>query len=92
MYTMSQSFSEVCAFLDGFDMCSGAATMNGFRAWLGRRGRGPSELTGWGRVLCEVDPTRKVSEARSVSPAQNEEAVSALFSLLRAYLRTLGSD
>ncbi|MEV7389828.1 MULTISPECIES: hypothetical protein [unclassified Streptomyces] len=92
MYTMSQSFSEVCAFLDGFDMCSDTATMNGFRTWLGRRGKGPKELTWWGLVLCEVDPTLKVSDVRSFSPERHQEAVAALFSLLRDYLRTLGSD
>ncbi|MGW2696623.1 hypothetical protein [Streptomyces sp. NPDC001296] len=92
MYTMTQSFSEVCAFLDGFDMCSGTATMNGFRAWLGRREKGPRELTWWGLVLCEIDPTLPVSDVRSFSPAQNEEAIAALFSLLREYFRTLGSD
>lgn len=92
MYTMTQSFSEVCAFLDGFDMYSETATMKGFRAWLAERGTGSKELTWWGLVLCEVDPKLRVSDVRSFSPERNQEAVAVLFSLLRDYLRTLGSD
>jgi hypothetical protein len=88
MYTMTQSFGEVCAFLDGFDMCSETCTTRGFRAWLAGRGKCGMELTWWGLVLCEVDPALKVSDVRSFSPVQNQEAISALFSLLRDYLRT----
>ncbi|MFF9406872.1 hypothetical protein ACF1B0_15315 [Streptomyces anandii] len=92
MYTISRSFSEVCAFLDGFDMSSGTGTMQGFRAWLAERRTGSGELTWWGLVLCEVDPALRVPDVRSFSPERNQEAVAVLFSLLRDYLRTLGSD
>ncbi|GGX82882.1 hypothetical protein [Streptomyces anandii] len=92
MCTTARSFSEACAFLDGFEMCSESATMKEFRAWLAERRTGSNELTWWGLVLCEVDPALRVPDVRSFSPERHQEAVGVLFSLLREYLRTLGSE
>lgn len=85
MYAMHRKFGEVCAFLNGFDACSGRQVMSKFRSWLTARGKAAPEITWWGLVLAEVDEGFCVADAQSFSDAENERAVMRLFSLLREF-------
>ncbi|MET9672282.1 hypothetical protein ABZY68_04175 [Streptomyces sp. NPDC006482] len=85
MYTISRTFGEVCAFLDGFDACSERQWLQEFRSWLTGRGKGSPELTWWGLVLAEVDDGLRVADAQEFSPSENERAVVRLFELLREF-------
>jgi hypothetical protein len=86
MYTLSHTFGEVCAFLDGFDACSEQQRLRAFRSWLAKRGNASPELTWWGLVLAEVDDGLRVADAQLFSAAENERAIARLFDLLREFL------
>lgn len=85
MFTLNQTFSEVCAYIDGFDACSETRTMIEFREWLTKRRQGLPELTHWGLVLAEYREGFSVAEARSFSARQNEESIQKIFELLRLF-------
>ncbi|WP_159053974.1 hypothetical protein [Streptomyces sp. AS58] len=87
MYAMNRTFDEVCAFLDGFDACSELQVMQAFRGWLAERGKGSPELTWWGLVLAEVGDGFRVTDTRSFSVTENEQAIGRLFDLLREFFR-----
>ncbi|WP_327323923.1 hypothetical protein OG735_16480 [Streptomyces sp. NBC_01210] len=86
MYTMGQTFGEVCAFLDGFDACSELRMMKGFQSWLAGRTKGKSELTWWALVLSEFGDEVRVADVRRFSAGENEQAIEHLFRLFREYL------
>lgn len=89
---MGRTFGEVCAFVDGFDACSGLRMMQGFRSWLSQRGNAAPELTWWGLVLAEVDKGYRVVDATSFSDLENERAIMRLFDLLREFSHSVAKE
>ncbi|WP_124291336.1 hypothetical protein [Streptomyces sp. ADI91-18] len=82
MYLMSSTYGEVCAFIDGVDLCSGEQVMIGFRAWMIDRGTDRPELSWWLLALDGDQP----QNPKLFSGSENAMAISRLFNLLDVYL------
>jgi len=82
MYLMSSTYGEVCAFIDGVDLCSGEQVMTGFRAWMIDRGADRPEFSWWILALHGGRPPNP----KNFSDSENAMAISRLFNLLDDYL------
>jgi hypothetical protein len=92
IYVPMRSFATTCAFILGYKWGSGDEALNGFQAWLLRRGNGRPELSWPWLVLCEMYPQDQLPEVRKFSESQNEEAIRMLFELLTQYLSSSNLD
>ncbi|MFE7135924.1 hypothetical protein ACFVIM_34240 [Streptomyces sp. NPDC057638] len=88
LFTMSGSYGEVCAYLDGLDAATGGGTMRAFGAWINGRGVGLPEWVWWNLVLADLGTGRRSRDLASFTPEQHAEAIAHLFRLLREYLGT----
>ncbi|MEV5573864.1 hypothetical protein AB0L06_27815 [Spirillospora sp. NPDC052269] len=86
MYLMNRTYGEVCAFMDGMDLCSGEQVMAGFRAWMIERGTTRPELSWWFLILADLYPGDRPPAPKFFSAEENLLAISRLFELLDAYL------
>jgi hypothetical protein len=89
MYLMSGTYGEVCAFIDGMDLCSGEQVMGSFRLWMIDRGVIRPELSWWLLILGELYPGNRPPNPKLFSTAENGLAISKLFELLDTYLSQL---
>lgn len=86
MYLMSGRYGELCAFLDGMDLCSGEQIMAGFRAWMINRGVIRPELSWWLLALEGMYSGDKPPNPKFFSEEDDRRAVAKLFDILDAYL------
>jgi hypothetical protein len=91
MYILNTTYTEVCAFVSGFDLGVDENVLHGFREWLVSRGAERPELAWPSLVLGEIYQPESLPNPRKLTDSENEEAIQRLFDLLFEYLKTIHS-